>query len=455
MTRRPTWRALTIRARITIAAVTVVAAALAAAAYPITVLEERSLVEAVDDGVRAHSADVAAEVAGGHLPPELAVSAEHETLVQVLGPSGRVVAASTNLVGEPAITDLPSVGRAVHTVPVHVGALSGESFRLSVVEADGPDGRFVVVVGASTTSVDESVGDLIEILVSGFPVLTVVLGLVIWVVVGRALRPVEAIRREVAVIGGGAPGRRITEPPASDEVSRLASTMTEMLGRLDEASRKQRQFVADASHELRSPLAGIRNQLEVDLAYPDQADWKATETEVLDETRRMERLVDDLLLLAKGDAQVVEGEVRPVDLDDVVLREAARLRARGRVEVDTRRVSGGQVVGDRDQLQRVVRNLVENAERHAERTVSFVVGTFDGEVECVVEDDGAGIPAAERDRIFERFARLDGARARHAGGAGLGLAIAREIVARHGGTLAVDDLAAGARFVVRLPASGA
>ncbi len=453
MTRRPLWRALSIRARITIAAVAVVAAALAAAGYAITALEERSLVSAVDDGVRAHSADVAAEVAGGHLPPELAVSAEHETLVQVLDTDGRVVAASTNLVGEPAIAALPSVGNAVHTVPVHVGALSGESFRLSVVEADGPDGRFAVVVGASTTSVDESVDDLIEILVVGFPVLMVALGVVIWVVVGRALRPVEAIRREVSAIGGSGSGRRVTEAPARDEVSRLASTMNEMLERLDQASRTQRQFVADASHELRSPLAGIRNQLEVDLAYPDQADWKATENEVLDETRRMERLVDDLLLLAKGDAQVVEGEVRPVDLDDVVLREAARLRARGRVQVDTHRVSGGQVVGDRDQLQRVVRNLVENAERHAERTVSFAVATQGGEVECVVEDDGAGIPEAERERVFERFTRLDDARARHVGGAGLGLAIARDIVARHGGTISLDDRAAGARFVVRLPAS--
>src|SRR4051812_17432456 len=169
MSPRPTWRSLSIRARITIAAVLVVAGALAAAGWAITVLEERSLTRAVDDGVRAHSADIVSEVAGGHLPPELAVSAEHETLVQVVAFDGRVVAASTNLAGEPALTGVPPIGSTVHTVALHAGTLSGESFRLSVVESEGPDGRFAVVVGASTASVSESIDDLIEILVVGLP----------------------------------------------------------------------------------------------------------------------------------------------------------------------------------------------------------------------------------------------------------------------------------------------
>jgi signal transduction histidine kinase len=323
------------------------------------------------------------------------------------------------------------------------------------VAANSPDGPATVVVGASLESPRDSLDDLVEILVISFPVLLAVLGLVIWVVVGRALRPVEAIRREVDSITGNAVGRRVSEPPTHDEVARLARTMNDMLARVDDAARVQRQFVADASHELRSPLAGIRNQIEVDLASPDRADWQATEAEVLDETRRMERLVDDLLALAKADAPVAAGEREPVDLDDLVLREAARLRARGRIRVDTHRVSAGQVIGDRDQLRRVVRNLADNAERHADTTVAFTVGARAAWVDLALEDDGDGIPAADRERIFERFTRLDAARSRQDGGTGLGLAIVRDIVARHGGSVVVDADSACTRFVVRIPAAEA
>ncbi len=447
------WRAVSIRARTTIAAVTVVAAALVLAGFGITAFEYRSLVRTLDATMRTQAADVVAEVGAGELPATLAVSTEHETLLQVLDARGRVLAASPNLAGEPALAARPATGGPVRTVGVHLGRLRGGSYRVVAVPANGPDGPVTVVVGTSLESPRDSLDDLVEILVISFPLLLGVLGLVIWEVVGRALRPVEAIRREVASITGAAPGRRVSEPPTHDEVARLARTMNDMLSRVDEAARVQRQFVADASHELRSPLAGIRNQLEVDLAYPDEAEWKATEAEVLDETRRMERLVDDLLVLAKADAPVAAGERQPVDLDDLVLREAARLRARGRVHVDTRRVSAGQVIGDRDQLRRIVRNLVDNAERHADTTVAFTVGAHDAWVDLVLEDDGDGIPAGDRERIFERFTRLDPARARPDGGTGLGLAIVRDLVVRHGGTVALDASAPCTRFVVRIPAA--
>ena len=209
-------------------------------------------------------------------------------------------------------------------------------------------------------------------------------------------------------------------------------------------------FVADASHELRSPLTRIRSELEVDLASGDLADPTRTEQSVLDETIELQQLVEDLLHLARGDHDVAESEFRPVDLDDIVLREARRLRERGRVAVDLKGVAAAQTIGDPHQLARAVRNLLDNAERHAASTVTVGLGETDGRVLLTVCDDGGGISPADRDVIFERFTRLDDARARDTGGAGLGLAIVRDIIKRHRGTVDLDSRAETC-FVVELP----
>jgi signal transduction histidine kinase len=267
------------------------------------------------------------------------------------------------------------------------------------------------------------------------------------------LRPVERIRREVAAIGDRDLDRRVPEPGTGDEIDRLSQTMNAMLTRIENAAARQRRFVADASHELRSPLTGIRSQLEVDLAHPEQADWRRSEQDVLDETMRLQRLVDDLLVLAQSDTGSIPMRRKPVDIDDLVLDEARPLRARGRVAVDLTSVSGGQVLGDPDHLRRVLRNLLDNAERHATSVVRVSVRENDTSVEVEVSDDGPGIPPEQRGAVFERFTRLDNARARSAGGTGLGLAIAREIVDKHGGTLRLSDNTAGATFVVTLPAA--
>jgi signal transduction histidine kinase len=276
----------------------------------------------------------------------------------------------------------------------------------------------------------------------------------VWWLVGRTLRPVEAIRREVAGIGAGGAGldRRVPVPAGDDEVSRLARTMNGMLDRIEDAARRQQRFVADASHELRSPLARVRAEVEVDLAHPGGADPDATAASVLAEVVAMQHLVDDLLALARADAGVDAGERGPVDLDDLVDRQARRLRAAGRVAVDSRGVSAAQVVGDRDQLARAIGNVVDNAARHARTTVTLAVREDGGTAVVSVADDGPGIPPERRDDVFERFHRLDGARTAPAGGAGLGLAIAREIVVAHGGTIVVDPAhGPGARLVITLP----
>jgi signal transduction histidine kinase len=236
---------------------------------------------------------------------------------------------------------------------------------------------------------------------------------------------------------------------SDDEVAGLARTMNGMLARVEQATARQRQFVADASHELRTPLTRIRSALEVELAHPS-ADVDAVHRGLLADTVHLQDLVNDLLFLARSESGAVGGERRPVDLDDLVLDEARRLRARGRVQVSA--VSAARTLGDARKLGRAVQNLGADAERHARRCVSFEVRECGGHSRLVVADDGDGIPPEHHATVFERFTRLDAARTRESGGAGLGLAIVRDIVTRHGGTIAVESaVGAGARFVMNLP----
>jgi signal transduction histidine kinase len=226
--------------------------------------------------------------------------------------------------------------------------------------------------------------------------------------------------------------------------------MNAMLARLQDSAERQRRFVADASHELRSPLARMRAELEVDRAHPGSADPAATSASVLEETVGLQRLVDDLLLLARGDAGALD-DVRtgPVDLD-VVLERLVADRRSARPRIDTHGVAPVQLPGDEAQLGRALGNLLDNAVRHARGAVTLTLAEHDGTAVLTVADDGPGIPVEERERVFERFTRLDDARSAD-GGAGLGLAIAREIAERHGGSLALTDSGSGARFVLRLP----
>jgi signal transduction histidine kinase len=226
-----------------------------------------------------------------------------------------------------------------------------------------------------------------------------------------------------------------------------------MLDRLQAAAERQRRFVADASHELRTPLAAARTDLEIALAHPESTDLHETATDLLAANQRMEHLVRDLLFMARADELAPRPLAVPVDLDDIVLVETARLRGNGHVKVDIGAVSGAAVMGRLDELARAVRNLLENAACYASSLVTVELTSDDGQATLVIQDDGPGIPAGDRERIFQRFARLDDARGRDSGGTGLGLAIAKEIIDAHGGTIVVDDARQGARFVVRLPST--
>ena len=321
---------------------------------------------------------------------------------------------------------------------------------------DTSDGPVVIHVAAPRDDIDDSVATLRQSLLIAVPVSAAVLALLTWVLVGRTLRPVERIRAEVAGIGGTDLDRRVPVPAGDDEVSRLATTMNDMLARVERAQARQRRFVADASHELRSPMTRMRTELEVDLAHPDTADPEATHRSVLEEVVGLQQLVDDLLVLARSDGEAlpVIGDER-FDLGDVSMRAAQRSRPREGVTVVVEATAEAPTAGRPGDLERAVGNVIDNAVRHASAAVRVGVHADGDTVSVVVDDDGDGIPVADRERIFERFARVDAARSADDGGAGLGLSIARDIVERHGGTIAVDaEFRRGARVVITLPAAG-
>jgi signal transduction histidine kinase len=439
-----TVRLRTLRARITALAALAVFVVLSAVCAGLVLAQRATLTESLDEAVAAQADAVAARVRAGD---DVTVGdlRSDDVEVEVVGSDGTVVAAVPGPAGTlPAPTGRPDA----RTVDV-----GGGLGRARLVERDA--GPAAVLVAGSMEDVEESTAALVRALAVGVPLATAVLaGIIAWAV-GRALRPVEDLRARVDLISEARLHERLPEPATPAEIGRLARTMNAMLDRLEGSAAQQRRFVADASHELRSPLTRIRAELEVDAAHPGSADPGATAASVLAETGTLQRLLDDLLLLARSDAGAAAARHEPVDLDAVVEEVVAGLPTPGRPEIDLRGVRPVQVLGVPGQLRRAVANLLDNAVRHARERVVVTVSRMPGDgAEVVVTDDGPGIPAGERERVFERFTRLDDARSAHDGGAGLGLAIARDVVTRHGGTLELDPAGGpGARLVLRLPAS--
>jgi signal transduction histidine kinase len=314
-------------------------------------------------------------------------------------------------------------------------------------------GRMTLHAVTPRGDIDRSVRALSGALVLGLPLLVVAAGAMTWAIAGRTLAPVASITRRVRELSATTLDARVPVPDSGDEITELAITMNEMLERLHRSSVAQRQFLSDASHELRSPVASIRAQLETALRYPDEVDWPSLARVVLAEDERLDHLVGNLLTMARLD----EGRMGPraeVDVEDLVMAQAARLRGVGDVAVDVSGVSAGRVWGNAGELTSVVRNLVDNGVRHGRSRVVVTLRDAGPWVVLTVADDGAGVPADQRDRVFERFARLDEGRERDAGGAGLGLALSRRIVEHHGGRISVTDgPLGGAQFVVSLPSA--
>jgi signal transduction histidine kinase len=230
--------------------------------------------------------------------------------------------------------------------------------------------------------------------------------------------------------------------------------MNSMLARLELERARERQFISDASHELRSPIASIRQYAEVAVAHPEASDLGELAEVVLEEIAVLQHLVEDLMLLTRIDERTLRLRHEGVDLDDILLREAARLRgARPDLEVDLTNVVAARARGDAVALDRLVRNLTDNAARHARHAIALGLHEDDGHVVLIVDDDGTGIAPEDRPRVFDRFVRLDEARDRDTGGTGLGLAIVREVAAAHGATIRISQAPlGGARFEVRFVA---
>jgi signal transduction histidine kinase len=424
------------------------------AAVALLVLLNRTLLADVDAQARLRMHDVAALAMRGALPDTLA-GEDDGTVAQVVTAEGAVLAQSPIIHGGPMAPFVPAPGTVEVRSVERVAVGDGGPFRVAATQVDTPSGPVVVYAGVSLEPLDDAMVALRVLLAVAVPLLILLVGVTTWRLAGRTLRPVEAIRRQVAEISATALDRRVPEPAGADEIGRLARTMNAMLDRLDAAARRQRAFVSDASHELRSPLAAIRVRLEVALAGPAPADWSVVAKDWLAEQSRLERLVDDLLLLARLDEGARPPDRAVVDLDELVLDAVRSHLTRARARFDVTGVSGGRVLGDAGQLRQVVVNLLDNAERHASSAVRCALSQDGDTVELVVADDGPGIAPADRRRVFERFVRLDESRDRRGGGTGLGLAIVREVVTRHGGTVEIAD-SPGATVIVRLPAgSGA
>jgi signal transduction histidine kinase len=405
---------------------------------------------------RSSAQDVATLVEQGRLPDPVPVSGA--LVVQVLDGRNRVVAGSATADRLTAVVTRAEAARLAagssFVVPGNRAGLAGE-LRLAGREAGPASDRVLVVAGVPTADLQTSQRALRTLLLVFFPLFLLLLAVIAWWVIGRTLQPVEELRRGAARIGeSGEATERLPVPPTRDEISALATTLNDMLGRLASASAKQRAFVADAAHELRSPLATMRTQLEVAQRVEEGGSLPG---ELLPEVERLAALVEDLLVLARSGSEAGARPRAPVRLAEVVRAVAGRYAA-ARVTVVVAPPSGvGDeelvVEVDRADVERALGNLVDNAVRHA-RTRVTLGWQRRGEVRAWVVDDGNGVPAHERERVFDRFARLDEARDRDSGGSGLGLSITRELLGRNGARVWLEDAQPGVRAVVAFSRTG-
>ncbi|MFJ9678930.1 ATP-binding protein [Streptomyces sp. NPDC101194] len=478
-----------VRARAALGATVVVALALVGAGLAVLLVLRANLTDQAGLQAEVVAREVAGQLALDVPYDRLEMREEEDHPVQVTDEDGRVVAVSKDLqaisgTGTGQVTPAPTAAAGgssgsddddasddddrQHSAPgrgevdsgdpdFHNGTatVDGETadYRFATVEATTSTGVTLTVhAGAPLAAEQEAVGSVRGAMLIGLPVLLLVVAGVTWLVTRRALRPVEGIRREMAAITASEDlSRRVPEPGSGDEIARLARTTNETLTALEASVERQRRFVADASHELRSPIASLRTQLEVGAAHPELLDVPGA----VADTVRLQALAADLLLLARLDAGERPGRTT-LDLGALVHEEVSqRTGDRIPAAVSVPESGGFEVTGSRGQLARVIGNLLDNAERHAERAVAISVRAERGGVVVAVTDDGAGVPPGERERIFERFVRLDDARTRDEGGAGLGLAIARDVASRHGGRLTVKGAReGGARFELWLPSAG-
>ncbi|HEX7322959.1 MAG TPA: HAMP domain-containing sensor histidine kinase [Mycobacterium sp.] len=441
-----------VRTRSALAAAVVMTTCLALAGGVLLLLLYRSLESTAETAAAARAERIGAQLSGSaptDLDPSLLVTDGQISAVQVVDAAGVLVAASNGAPRSPLTTLALRDGQVRHVGRVKSPA--GVEYWVSARGAATPGGNVTILVGVGREPVESIVAEVGVLLAIGLPFVVGLVGVATYRLVGAALEPVEAIRARVASISSTDLTQRVPVPATRDEIAELATTMNAMLSRLEGGRAAQLRLVSDISHELRSPLATISTALELAAGRPDLIDTDLIDESLMPEARRMSRLIEDLLLLARSDEGVLGLRHEDVDIDDLLLAEAGRLGGDGPVSAVTH-LQPCRCVGDRAALTRVIRNLVDNAVRHASGTVTLDCRREPGQAVITIADDGPGIPAGERTRVFERFVRLDAARARSSGGSGLGLAIVAEVVQSHRGTVAVSDaVGGGAVFTVTLP----
>ncbi len=451
------WRRRSLRARLTIVTTAGLAVALVVAGMLLRTTLRASLTREADSTARQGAREVAALADANRLPDPVPVAAGTLT-VQVLGSRGQIVDASPG--ADRLVPLLPPAQAAADARTGRAVLLDGRPYgipyTMRVVSVPTRSGD-TVIAGVAFEPVTDSVLAVTHGLLVGTPVLLLLLAWGTWLVVGYTLRPISALRRGAQVITATGQPRELPVPEARDEVRVLAVTLNDMLARLDAAQQRQLNLVSDTAHELRSPIASIRTQLEVALDHPDQQDWHETASDVLSDTLRLARLAEDLLVLARLDERGTRPPPsrRPVDLAVLVAEEGER-SAGARVPVTASCGSRCVVTGEEEGIRRLLRNLVENSLRYAKSGVDVAARREGEDVVITVADDGPGIPARDRERAFGRFVRLDAARSRdehEAGRSGLGLAIVRATALAHGGSARLEDAAPGLCAVIRLPAA--
>jgi signal transduction histidine kinase len=438
-------RSAAVSASVVLLALTVATAGLLAILY-------RNLLSAVDDASSARVGDIVAALQSDAPPAldnDLLLTDQRVVAVQVIDSNGVVVrradtSPSTPLLPPADFGSAMTVGLSDHLSP-------DDDMRISGQTTTSPAGRYTVLVGGGSEAIESTIKTVAALLGIAAPAVIAAAGIASYLLVKRSLRSVDAIRARVADISTSDLTDRVPIPPSRDEIAALAVTMNEMLARIEAGHAAQRRFVGDASHELRSPLATIISTLQVVEAHPHLLNHELTSQTLVPEALRMKELLEDLLLLARADERGLPMRHEDVALDELADTEAARLRHSSTLDVHTD-IDTAHLDGDVAGMSRVLRNLVDNAARHAQSRVDIQVKTRDGQAILSVADDGPGIPVAERGRVFDRFVRLESDRSRRGGGTGLGLAIVAEIVAAHQGVITIGERPAGGTTVtVTLP----
>ncbi len=449
------WARQSLRARLTLLATALFSVAVATGAVLVIVLQRYALLRVLDGSALKTAAAVSHQVDAVPVPSTVNPTTG-VTAVQVLDRHDALVASSPGPGVDHSLSYLSPqqladarAGRRFNVLSTTTGA------ELRVVAQRVPGRHLTVVVYTDVSRVDDSVRVLTRAALIGAPIAVLLVGMSTYFVTSLTLRSVAELRHGAAAISAARlAGQRLPVPSAQDEIHRLAITLNQMLDRIETATSRQRTFVGDAAHELRSPLASLRVQLEVAQRMGPNTDWPELIDDVLIDVDRLDRLVNDLLALARLD-ETGTGSARhePVDLGELVCAVTENYE-HARVPVVVEPAEGVVVTGSRDALHRVVVNLVDNAERYARTEVRVAIKAGRNRARLTVTDDGPGLPESERERVFDRFYRSESSRSRDSGGTGLGLPIVRDLVRTHNGSVrltARPDGAAGLVAVVDLP----